>query len=152
MHHGLTRGDSRPSQGALAQSPSAALTTLLETAREAGAHEPGLAVHAVLCGFGDRIPSDERGQMLAQLPADVRALMTGPRRHGESVPRLRTIPQLVAAVVAGGGIESDRADAITRAVIATLRTLVPDEARDVAAVLPADLRDLWDAEPARREA
>ena len=50
--------------------------------------------------------------------------------------------------MAEGRIEPDRAEAITRAVVATLRTLVPDEARDVAAVLPNELRELWDSTPA----
>ena len=38
---------------------------------------------------------------------------------------------------------------ITCAIIATLRELVPEETRDVAAVLPDELRVLWQAEPAR---
>jgi uncharacterized protein (DUF2267 family) len=145
LHHGLTAGDTRPSEGALSRASSAALTELLDAARAAGAHDPALAVHAVLCGFTDRVPADEREQMLCHLPADVRALLEGPRRHGGSTPRLRTVPQLVGAVVAEGGIEPDRADDITRTVVATLRRLVPEEARDVAAVLPDDLRELWDS-------
>ena len=128
---------------------STALTTLLEQAREAGAQDPRLAVHAVLCAFGDRIPAGERAHVLAHLPDDVRALMTGPRRQGEPLPRLRSVPQLVAAVVAQGGIEADHADAITSAVVTTLRSLETDEAHDVAAVLPADLRELWASTPAR---
>jgi uncharacterized protein (DUF2267 family) len=149
LHHGLTPGDTRPSEGALMPRRSAPLTELLDAASRAGAHDPAAAVHAVLCGFSDRIPAAEREQMLGHLPADVRALMTGPRRHGGSAARLRTVPQLVAAVVAESPIEPDGAEHITRAVVATLRSLVPDEARDVAAVLPAELRELWDSAPTR---
>jgi uncharacterized protein (DUF2267 family) len=106
-------------------------------------------VHAALCGFTDRIPEDERARMLAHLPADVRALAGPVRRHGERPPRLKTLPQLVAAVTAEGGIEPEHAEEITRAVVATLRGLVRDEARDVAAVLPGELRELWETESAR---
>jgi uncharacterized protein (DUF2267 family) len=97
----------------------------------------------VLCGFADRVPDDERSQVFGQLPADVRALAGPPRRHGQRPPRLKTLAQLVAAVTAEGGIEPSRAEAITRAVVTKLRELVPGEARDVASVLPLELRALW---------
>lgn len=150
LHAGLAPGDTRPSQGATApRPPSEALRALLDAASGAGAEHPRAAVHAVLCGFSERIPEDERLQMLAHLPTDVWAL-TGPaRRHGERPPRLRTLPQLVAAVTAEGGIEPEKAEDITRAVVATLRARVQDEARDVGAVLPAELREFWEAEPGR---
>jgi uncharacterized protein (DUF2267 family) len=106
-------------------------------------------VHAVLCGFGDRVPPNELVHLTEHLPADVRALMTGPHRHGDDTVRLRTVPQLVAAVVAEGGIDSYAAEAVTRAVLAELRTLVPEEAHDISAVLPAALREVWEAAPAR---
>ena len=83
LHHGLARGDSRPSEGALTLTRSGALTKLLDAAHDAGAGDPAAAVHAVLCGFGDRIPADERDQVFVHLPADVRALMTGPRRPSD---------------------------------------------------------------------
>jgi uncharacterized protein (DUF2267 family) len=151
LHTGLTAGDTRPSQGAaVPHPPSEALRTLLDAARRAGAHrETRAAVHAVLCGFMERIPGSERAQVLAHLPADVREL-TGPaRRHGVHPPRYKTLPQLVAAVTAEGGIEPEHADEITRAVLAALREIVPEEARDVAAVLPSELREMWQTEPAR---
>jgi uncharacterized protein (DUF2267 family) len=122
----------------------------LDAARDAGAGPNArAAVHAVLCGFADRIPDHEREQAFGHLPADVRALAGPPRRHGERPPRLKTLPQLVAAVTAEGGIEPQHAEEITRAVVATLRGLVHEEARDVAAVLPAELRELWETQPSR---
>jgi uncharacterized protein (DUF2267 family) len=145
LHPGLLAGETRPSQGmAVPRPPSKALAALTDAARDAGARsDPRAAVHAVLCGFAERIPEDERVQMLAHLPADVREL-TGPaRRQGEVPARLKTLPQLVAAVTAEGGIDAERAEQITCAVIAALHDLVPDEAGDVAAVLPAELRALW---------
>jgi uncharacterized protein (DUF2267 family) len=57
------------------------------------------------------------------------------------------VPQLVAAVTTEGGIEGRHAEQITRAVVVTLRDLVPEEAADVAAVLPAELREFWEASP-----
>jgi len=151
LHPGLARGDTRPSQGAAVPTPpSAAMRTLLDAARDAGAvSDPRAAVHAVLCGFTDRLPEHERAQVFAHLPADVRALAGPARRHGERPARLKTVPQLVGAVIAEGGIDPAHADGVTRAVVANLRGLVREEARDVAAVLPADLRELWETEPAR---
>jgi len=151
LHPGLASGDTRPSAGAAApQPPSHAMSTLLNAAQAAGAGpDARAAVHAVLCGFADRIPADERDQLYAHLPADVRALAGPVRTRGERPPRLRTLPQLVAAVTAEGGIDASHAEDITRAVVAALRNLVPEEARDVAAVLPSELRELWETEPAR---
>lgn len=151
LHPGLITGDTRPSQSAaVPQPPSDALRALLDAARDAGADpQRRAAVHAVLCGFMDRMPDGERAQVFAHLPDDVRVL-TGPaRHHGERPPRLRTLPQLVAAVTAEGGIDPAHAEQITRSVVATLRNVVPEEARDIAAVLPGELRDLWESEPTR---
>jgi uncharacterized protein (DUF2267 family) len=142
LHRGLVPGDTRPSLGADSQPPSDALRTLLDAARESGAGpDATAAVHAVLCGFTDRIPEGERLHLFAHLPADVRAL-TGPRRRGARPPRLKTLPQLVEAVSAEG-VSPETAYGTTVAVVAALRALVPEEQRDVAAVLPAELRELW---------
>ena len=146
LHTGLTSGTTRPSAGRAAQAtqPSDALRALLQAARDAGAPEDSttLAVRAVLGAFTDRIPEDERRQLLSHLPLDAREL-AGPPRRGGAAPRLRTVPELVASVTAHGGIDPERAGAITEAVLGRLRTLVPEEASDVAAVLPDDLRVLW---------
>jgi uncharacterized protein (DUF2267 family) len=147
LHHGLTSGDTRPSEGAVTQ-PSAALDTLLTSARDAGARNPARALHAVLCALADRIPENERSQFIAQLPADVRALMRGAHHRGAPAPTVRTVAAFVDSAVAEGGMEPSRAEAITRAVLATLPALVPHEAQDVAAVLPHELRDLWGAQSA----
>jgi len=150
LHAGLIAGDTRPSQGVTAPTHrSPALQTLLEAARDAGARRPYAAVHAVLCGFSDRVPVDEREQMLAHLPLDVRVLAGPARRHGERTPPVRTLEQLLAAAPVEGDIEAARATAITVAIVRTLRDLVRDETADLAAVLPPELRQLWEAEPAR---
>jgi hypothetical protein len=147
LHVGLARGTTRPSAGraAHADQPSDARRVLLQAARDGGAPEDEAvaAARAVLSTFMDRIPEDEREQLLAHLPRDARELATPPRRHGEPA-RLRTVGELLESVGARGDIDAERTDPITRAVLRRLRQLVPEETADVAAVLPHDLRALWD--------
>jgi uncharacterized protein (DUF2267 family) len=148
LHVGLIAGDTRPSEGRAHPAASPALVQLLDAAGSAGARDPRQAVHAVLCNFSERIPPEERVQFFAHLPADVRQLAGPPRRQGERLPRLRTVPELLAAVGGERGVELDKVENITRYVVAALRALSPDEERDVAASLPHELRDLWLAAPA----
>jgi len=147
LHFGLEGGSTRPSEGR-AQSvtiPSSALGRLLTTAQEAGVAtgQERSTVRAVLAAFADRIPADERAQLLSHLPADVRELATTPRRYGEPAPRLRRIDELVGSIASGAGTDTAHAAAITEGVLGCLRQLVPEETADVAAVLPQELRDLW---------
>jgi uncharacterized protein (DUF2267 family) len=146
LHVGLERGDTRPSQGATTRA-SDALVALLDAAGIAGAHDARAAVHAVLCGFAERIPADARDHLLTHLPADVRQLAGPPRRMGQQARRVKTVQELVADVVARGGIEPSRAESITFAVLGKLRELVPEERRDIAAVLPGELREMWEHAP-----
>ena len=92
LHAGLIRGDTRPSLGRSAPpAPSLALQAVLEAAAGAGASEPRVAAHAVLCRFVDRIPENERAQVLAHLPEDVE----GTRRAAPPARRARrALPQL----------------------------------------------------------
>ncbi|MST32946.1 DUF2267 domain-containing protein, partial [Acidimicrobiaceae bacterium USS-CC1] len=110
----------------------------------AGAARP--VVRAVLATFADRLPPAERDRVSAHLPADVRSLFEPPQRTGERAPA-RTVHELVVRVAATAGDEVSTHDAepVTRAVIGAFRSLVPEERRDVAAVLPAELRALWEA-------
>ena len=78
----------------------------------------------------------------------MRALAGPPRRQGDRLARLRTVPELLVAVGGEGGVELDKVENITRQVVGVLRALSPDEERDVAATLPRELRDLWLAAPA----
>lgn len=148
LHVGLVPGSTRPSEGRAQgdQAPSAAMRQLLDAARDAGAaeDETRAAVRAVLGTFAERIPENERDQLLAHLPADVRELASVPRRQGEALTRLRTLSELVTAI-ARNGISPQRAQSITESVLAHLRQLVPEEVDDVAAVLPEELRQLWTA-------
>jgi len=150
LHPHLIPNDTRPSEGQQHLPRSEARLALVDAARCAGAQDPEAAVHAVLCGFLDRIPTGEHAHVLAHLPADVRELAGPPRHLGERPTRVKTIPQLVAAIAAEHGVEHEHAEAITRAVITTLRELVPEEQRDIAAVLPAELRTFWVSQTAAR--
>ncbi len=151
LHVGLVGGDTRPSIGKSVQQPSEARQRLLRAATDAGAL-PMVApavVRAVLATFADRIPEDERDHVAAHLPADVRDLFTPPRRL-DALAQPRTVAELVARISSTAEVlGSGTAEQVTAAVIRELRALVPDEAADVAAVLPTELRALWqDAVPA----
>jgi uncharacterized protein (DUF2267 family) len=55
------------------------------------------------------------------------------------------VTELVDAVSArAAGVSGEEALSAARAVLAEIRRLVPEERKDVAAVLPAELRVLWD--------
>jgi uncharacterized protein (DUF2267 family) len=151
LHVGLLPGDTRPSEGRAraAATPSPALRDLLGAAGEAGVptEHRTAAVRAVLGAFTARIPEGERAQLLGHLPADVRALADVPHFEGAALARIRTVHELVHAVTSST-IPAEQARIVTSAVLAELRRLVPEEAADVAAVLPAELQQLW-ADPRR---
>jgi uncharacterized protein (DUF2267 family) len=149
LHVGLLAGDTRPSEGARHPAVSEARTRLVGAAVEAGVdelHAPA-AVRAVLSVFAERLPAGERAHLAAHLPDDVLQLLSPPRRHGTTAERLRTVPELVAevATMAPGDIPPEQRGPAVEAVLHTLRRMVPEEARDVAAVLPHDLREVWEA-------
>ena len=146
---GLLPSDVRPSEGRrMKQPPSEAKRRLLAAARSAGADDAHASetVRAILAVLAERLPSRDREQLLGHLPEDVRAMSARPRRARAAAARVRTVPGLVAAVVseADDATDGDTA-AIVAAVVAEVRKLVPEEADDVAAVLPHELRILWNA-------
>lgn len=145
LHVGLIRGDTRPSAGRKVHHPSDAQQRLIAAATEAGV-DPSVAlavVRAVLATFADRIPRDEREQVAAHLPADVRELFTPQRRTRQPAPP-RTVAELVARIAATAEeLPRDKAEEVTTTVLRALRSLVPEEAGDIAAVLPSELRTLW---------
>lgn len=145
LHVGLD-GGTRPSAGRAVEQPSAARRRLFTAATSAGvdsAVAPSV-VRAVLATFAERIPDGERDHVATHLPADVRSMFTPPRRLRQLAP-VRTADELVGRIAAATeALPAGRELDVTRAVIRELRALVPDEAADVAAVLPDDLRHLWD--------
>lgn len=146
LHIGLGRGDTRPSAGRAVEQPSEARRRLFAAATSAGIGSTvaPAVVRAILATFAERILGDERDQVATHLPADVRSMFTPPRRIRQ-LARVRTVPELVARIAAATEVlPDDKAVEVTRAVVCELRALVPDEVADVAAILPAELRDLWE--------
>jgi uncharacterized protein (DUF2267 family) len=141
---GLTPGDTRPSQGSV-EHPSAALERVLAAACAGGANrgaERGMA-RAVLSTFALQLPRQERRHMMTHLPADVRQLADLPRPVAAGQRHLRRIEDFVDATHVDPA-DAQRARAVTISVLRALRELVPEEAVGVSAVLPTELRGLWD--------
>ena len=146
LHVGLLPGDSRPSDGGRGRQPSLALRRLRDAAVTAGADETRsvAAVRAVLAAFVGELPEGERGHFMVHLPADVRVLLE-PDLREPAPPHVRRLGELVIDVVgATEGVPLGRAEHVIESVLGSLRELVPEEARDVSAVLPADLRRFWE--------
>src|SRR5581483_2456438 len=142
LHVGLGDADERPSEGRRHRAPSPALQRLVDAAAQAAGSEdeawPPVAVAAVLTTLLSVLPPTERDQFLGHLPADVRALATPSRRH-----RIRHADDFIAAVAAADTLNTTDAPPVVAAVLATLRDLAPEEAHDVASVLPVELAELW---------
>ncbi len=145
---GLAPGDTRPSTGRRAHDAerSTAHKVLIDAVACAGVDDDAVVpvLRAVLATFAERLPVGERGHVATHLPPDVKALFVVPRRRGcATAPR--HADALVRSIVARSGrdLTLDEATEVARAVLQALRSLVPEEAVDVAAVLPKDLRDLW---------
>jgi len=99
-------------------------------------------------GAGETRPSAgraERARLFAHVPADVSELVVVPHRTGETARPPRTASELTRPIAAAAHLDPAHADAVTRAVLGHLRRLVPEEAADVEAVLPHELRVLWTA-------
>lgn len=139
-----TRGRSVP-EGAHLRPASHALERLVSAAIDEGIgpHRACRVVHAVLSNFLQRLPEGERRHVTAHLPPDVRRLAIAEPGTRRSSRRARTVAELTAEVTAAEGMSSEQAGRVIAAVLGTLRVLVPEEAADVASVLPSELRALW---------
>ena len=147
LHLGLGPWDTRPSAGHAAHPPSSSLRALLSAAEQGGVATTAapLVVRGVLATFADRLPHAQRSQLSSHLPADVRPFLTPPRRLRDAPPA-RSVHDLVGRIVATtSGVELGRSEEVTVKVLLALRDLVPDDLRSVAAVLPPDLRELWES-------
>jgi uncharacterized protein (DUF2267 family) len=145
LHVGLLPGDTRPSEGAT-HPPSEARQRLLSGATSAGLDDElaESAVQATLGLLADRLPAGEREHLLGHLPQDARALVVIPRRTGEERRRVRTRDQFVGEVLhRTPELDPAKGEAVVESVMGVMRDLVPEESADIAAVLPADLRELW---------
>jgi uncharacterized protein (DUF2267 family) len=145
LHVGLLPSDTRPTKGRASQPASAAMKRLIASARSAGLDTDGdarQAVGAVLGTLVDRLPRNERRQFVSHLPLDVRMLTEAARPPRPYWP-MRRRADFVLAVEARAPVPAGRANGVIRNVLGTVRQLVPEEATDVAAVLPVALRRLW---------
>lgn len=155
LHLGLSSADTRPSEGRRRPLPSSAfrrLTAAAGTAADLGEGERAAAVSAVLSTLLERVPRDEREHLLVHLPEDVRRLALHPRSPSDAARSIRTQHEFAEAVErlalldgVDGITGPVRALVVSRAVLSELRRLIPEEAADVAAVLPAELRELWES-------
>lgn len=146
LHVGLLPSDTKPSTGhAQPPPPSSAFKQLTDTAVRAGASTaPTSVLRAVLSTFCEQIPLAEREHVLGHLPEDVRLLAERPLRRGVEIERIRRANDLFGAVAgAGHAMGAPAAEAVTRAILADLVRLVPEERRDIQATLPEELRRLW---------
>lgn len=141
LHVGLTRGETRPSESRAHPPPSPAFQRLVGAASGPTGPDATKGAEAVLSTLADRLPPGELSHLRAHLPADVRAFLLhqGPKAPG----RIRHTDEFVDAVAAKGSLDPDTAETLVRTVLPALRALVPEEVADISAVLPAELRDLW---------
>jgi BON domain len=90
------------------------------------------------------------GLIAAHLPIDVRVMVV-PARRARRQRRVRTSSELIDHVVAATPqLPRELARKVTSTVHAELRDVERDEAADIAAVLPAELRELWEHAPQTR--
>lgn len=147
LHVGLLPSDTRPAEGR-AHASSHARRLLLAAAVEAGGVDEAKGmtlVKAVLRTLTQRLPADERAQFLSHLPEDVRCLARPRFGALEAVSRIRTRTDFTLVVAGAARVPYRRAGHVCEALLGVIRELVPDEAADVSAVLPKELRELWDS-------
>ena len=144
LHAGFAPGDTPPSRGRMSERPSPLLAQLLENAEEWGLHDRRAmqAVHGVLAVLAERIPEGERHHLASHLPADVRAMFTPPRHFRHH--RIHGVDEFLSDIAETSGVDSLSVAPVAEAVLGTLREHIPEEAADVAAVLPAGLRQWWE--------
>lgn len=142
LHVGLTAGDTRPSAGA--GGPSPGLRALLDAARRRGGGDETArsALGAVLGTFAGMLLEDEREHVTSHLAPDVRELFVP--APGVRPGAIRHIDELHAVVRSIGALPRAHVPPLVVAVLVALRDLVPDEAADVRALLPTDVRAIWD--------
>lgn len=144
LHVGMGPGDTRPSEGRTTVQSSPAWRELVGAARGVGLSDDGSqrAAQAVLATLLDCLPEGERQHVLAHLPEDVRMRSHPPLQVGR-LAKPRTVQAFDAAVAERAQLLVHEAALATRAVLDSLRGLVPEEVDDVEAVLPSDLKPLW---------
>jgi uncharacterized protein (DUF2267 family) len=146
LHVGLSGGDTPPSRGRYAESPSPMLAGMLEQAEEWGLHDHRArnAVHGVLSTLAERLPDGERRHLASHLPSDVRAMLAPVRTCGRAHHRVHDVDEFLSMVAATSGVDEMSVAPVAESVLGTLRERAPEEAADIAAVLPEGLRRWWE--------
>lgn len=140
LHIGPARGTTRPSTSREHPEPSPQLRRLREAAEAAGVeHEQAAAALRV---FLLRLPAGERDHVVNHLPDDVRTTL-GRVEVRTDVMHVRDVDGLVATVADVAGLSERRALRAVEAALFLVAELVPEEAADIPAVLPAEIRELW---------
>lgn len=137
--------DGRPSDGAAGRR-STALRDLLQgvNALDIGDEEDARRlVGAILAVLLRILPEDPRRHFETHLPADVRALTDEALIVGV-LERPRSMSEFIAQVADAAARTTGTAELVMRRVLADLRDLVPEEADDIAAVLPREIARMWD--------
>lgn len=145
LHIGLGPGDTRPSTGRSGAAPSQAWRELVGAVRAVGLtddEEAERATQAVLATLWSCLPAATRAHVKGHLPEDVRWRVRAPLEVGR-LRKPRTVEAFDHAVAERAQMRIGDASAAVRAVLDTLRRLVPEEVGDIEAVLPRDLKPLW---------
>lgn len=142
---GLEPGDTRPSEGRRAESPSGLKRDLIGAVHALDIGDEAEAARlaaATTSEFLAVLPAGERRHVVGHLPADVRAMIDGsPPLPALAKPRS---PQAFFTAVGGATGRTEGTSAqVAAAVLDVLRQAVPEEVADIEAVLPADLKTLW---------
>ena len=104
------------------------------------------AAVAVLCALEQRLFSGEAQHLNAQLPAILRELVRRCPLHRGAFPRRFGREEFFRLIAEDLGPEAGDLEETVRNVFAAVRSQITDgEADDVAAQLPSDLLDLWQA-------
>jgi hypothetical protein len=138
---GPLRHESRPSQSAAHPQESSGLHKVLAAAHGAGVKSgtERSAARGVISTFLDLLPAGERQHVLGHLPADVRALADAEARVLHR--HIRRFDELSTAALPT--LPPETRGRVVESVLGAMRELVPEEAADVSAVLPEELRHLW---------
>lgn len=132
LHARIAPTGPRPAGGS---APSRAHRVLVEAAHNAGVPEgqEARAARVVLAAFMERVPVEQRKEMLGHLPVDARSLAAPPRRRGAS--KRHGPDDLKDAVAHTGAVAPERAGEVTRGVLSALHGVLPDELDELVAML-----------------
>ena len=106
--------------------------------------ELGKAAASVLCALEQRLSSDEVKDLESQLPANLRDLLVRCERHEGNPSREFALGDLYDMVCEDLGMRQEDVPPVVRAVFRALKDQISEgESEDVAAQLPADIKEVW---------